>query len=68
MKVECSQQYVSITPSGTPWIPMLVVNLNKTNKVAAMMVMMTKMRCCPSPTPHKGGRSWQPFGEGKNGP
>ena len=23
MKVECSQQYVSITPSGTPWSVML---------------------------------------------
>ena len=58
MKVECSQQYVSITPSGTPWasmfVVMVIVMMIKMNRVAAMMVIMTKMRCCPSPHPLDG--------------
>ena len=58
MKVECNQQYVSITPSGTPWAPMFVVMvivmMIKKNRLAAMMVIMVKMRCCPSPHPLDG--------------
>ena len=35
-------------------VVMVIVMMIKMNRVAAMMVIMTKMRCCPSPHPLDG--------------